>query len=100
MTKISLSWYNLKPNINEYGDFECFNSYIKRIRKLKEFSHIPEIIFKQWIRGLHDDINTLNNYAWIDYENIVFEAQEWKVEDFLNINVANDYETYFAGKKK
>lgn len=99
MAKISLSWYNLKPNINVDGDFEGFDSYIKRIRMLEEFSHIPEIIFKQWIHGLHNDANTLNNYAWMDYENITFEAEEWKVEDFLDINVANKCNIYFTAKK-
>lgn len=100
MTKISLSWLDLKPNTEYNGNIEHFYKYIKRIRSyLIKYDHIPEIIFEQWIRGLHDNYNTLKNYAWLDYEEIVFDLIEWPSKKFVHLNVIEEFSYYVESKK-
>ena len=99
MTKISLSWLELKPNMDNRGDQEDFSVYMKRIRSIfPKYKHIPDSIFEQWIKGLHNNYDTLNNYAQIDYEQIEFDLVEWETIKFLDVRVIDNFSNYVKSK--
>ena len=100
MTRVSLSWLNLKPNMDLNGDKENLSLYLKRLRKIfPEYNHIPNTIFEQWIMGLHDDGFTINNYAWIDFTKVEFELLEWSNSNFKQLRVIKEFENYVSAKE-
>lgn len=93
-SKIHHSWTLMNPNENEkYEEFK-FEEYYERMKKIKKLQHIPKIIFEQWIYYLHYDPNTLKNYAWMNFENIVFELCEWGFDNLSKINVVDEFKEY------
>lgn len=101
MIKVSLSWLNLKPNLDNDGNQEEFLEYTLRIRKtFKEFKHIPDAVFKQWLWEHHNNYETLRNYAWIDYEEVDFVQSNWTNDQLLNINIINEFSDYVENRAK
>jgi hypothetical protein len=99
MTKVSLSWLNLKPNQNNYGNQEYYQDYIERVREtLDEYAHIPDDIFEQWLWAHHNNYETLRNYAWINYKEVEFILCNWTNEQLSNINVISKYSDYVVGR--
>ena len=94
MSLIHKSWLELKPNENEDGNQEWFDEYYKRIKLKKEFKNIPKEVFEQWIHAHHKNYETLNNYAWIDYEKVEFKLLKWSFEKLENINIIENYREY------
>lgn len=101
MTKVSLSWLNLKPNQDNEGNPENYPEYIERIRKsYTEFTQIPDAVFEQWLWAHHNNYETLRNYAWINYEDVEFALCNWTNEQLLNINVISEYNDYVNGRAR
>jgi len=98
MIKIHYSWTFMNPNENEkYEDFK-FDEYFERVIHNEKLRHIPKSIFEQWIYGLHFEDNTLQNYAWINYENIEFNLSDWDFNDLAKVNIIEDFKDYFNGR--
>jgi hypothetical protein len=98
MNKIHPSWEFMRPNKNEkYQDFR-FEEYYKRVSANKKLNHIPKTIFDQWIYYQHQEPNTLNNYAWINYEKIQFEIEEWSYDRFSNVSVIKNFMDYYSDR--
>ena len=98
MIEIHDSWDFMNPNENEkYEDFK-FEEYYERVISNEKLRHIPKSIFEQWIYGLHFEENTLQNYAWINYENVEFTLCEWEFEDLKKIYIIEDFKDYFNNR--
>jgi hypothetical protein len=98
MKKNHDSWDFMNPNENEkYEDFK-FEEYYERVMKNEKLQHIPKSIFEQWIYGLHYDDNTLQNYAWINYENIEFNLYEWNFDKLTKVYVIEEFKDYFFNR--
>lgn len=99
MTKVSLSWLDLKPNQDIHGNQEEYLVYIDRIRKVfSEYNHVPEDVFEQWLWAHHGNYETLINYAWINYENVEFILEKWTNEQLIEVNVIDEYSEYVKGR--
>lgn len=85
------SWMQLKPYGSDH-DSENFQDYLHRIHSLIVFNHIPVEVFEQWIHPLHQNIQTLRNYSWIDFTKVIFELQNWTYEQLLNVNIIPDFQ--------
>ncbi|MDP3432662.1 MAG: hypothetical protein Q8T04_06825 [Bacteroidota bacterium] len=100
MKEIHDSWEFMNPNENEkYEDFR-FEEYYKRVIKNEKLKHIPKIIFEQWIYYLHNEYNTLQNYAWINYENIEFDICEWDFTELTIINIIEDFREHVKNRSQ
>ena len=100
MKKIHDSWKYMNPNESEkYEDFR-FEEYYERVIGNKKFRHIPKDIFEQWIYGLHYESNTLQNYAWINYENIEFNIYEWSFNDLAKVYVIEEFREHVNNRSK
>ena len=95
---ISLSWLELKPNEIEHGNQEYFEDYFPRINSKEEYKHIPESVFEQWIHPHHHNWGTLRNYAWIDYEKVIFHEQDWTFEQLVSVNVFSEFMDYYLSR--
>jgi hypothetical protein len=98
MSHISISWLRLKPNENNHGNQEYFDEYYERIKDIEEFAHIPKHVFKQWIWAHHKNPKTLENYAWLNYENVEFQLCNWSNSQFSNIYVIEPYKDYYQNR--
>ncbi|MBL3654734.1 hypothetical protein [Fulvivirga sediminis] len=99
MTQVSLSWLDLKPNQDQSGNQEELDAYIQRIRKVfKEFNHIQNDIFEQWIWAHHNNSETLRNYGWLNYENFEFVLCNWTNDEISNVNIIDEYSEYVKGR--
>lgn len=88
----------MRPNGNEkYEDFK-FEDYYKRILTNEKLDHIPKTIFEQWIYYHHQELNTLNNYAWINYENVHFTLCEWELDKFEKVSVIDNFMDYYSDR--
>jgi hypothetical protein len=98
MGLISESWLQLKPN-EELGGFnEDFNSYLQRIQNKRNLKHIPSEVLEQWIHPLHSDDYTLNNYAWLNFEEVRFKKIERPLEDLLKVNVIEPFQDHVLNR--
>jgi hypothetical protein len=91
MKKVHVSWDLLKPNENEEDTNTQFEEYFKRIMQINKFNNIPKPVFEQWIYPHHHESHTLNNYAWINYENIEFELCAWTFDELSEVYVIEDF---------
>lgn len=97
---ISISWLELKPNEVKHGNQEEFEDYFPRIKSKVEYQHIPESVLEQWIHPHHDNWQTLHNYAWLDYQKVTFEEQNWKFENLANVNVIPEFMDFYLSRTK
>ncbi len=100
MTQIHKTWNYLKPNNNEKYENFRFEEYYERVMKSNRFHHIPKVVFDQWIYYLHQDPETLRNYAWLDYENIEFNLCEWNYIELEKVYVIEDFKPYYEDRSK
>lgn len=94
----SKSWMALKPLIIEYGNIEYFEDYYDRIKLKTEFSHIPKIVFEQWLWAHHDKEESIANYGWLNYENIEFELCSWTNKQLKDVYVVESYREYYENR--
>lgn len=97
----SKSWLALKAIRVKYGDiedYENFEEYYERIKIKTEFSHIPEIVFEQWLWAHIDKEESITNYGWLNYEEIEFELCSWTTNQLININVIESYRDYYKNR--
>nr|WP_315145859.1 hypothetical protein [uncultured Flavobacterium sp.] len=97
----SKSWLALKAIRVKYGDiedYENFEEYYERIKIKTEFSHIPEIVFEQWLWAHIDKEESITNYGWLNYEEIEFELCSWTTNQLTNINVIESYRDYYKNR--
>lgn len=95
--KIHESWNALKHSKKEW-EFWNFEEYYKRIQKIlihEKYPNIPKEVFEQWIYWLHQNEQTLENYAWMNYKNIKFELCKWGFEKLQNVHIIEEYQPYF-----
>lgn len=95
---IHISWLELKPNAIEHGNAEWFEYYYSRIKKLEEYGHIPESVFKQWIHPHHGNYNTLSNYAWMNFKEVKFLPSEASFETLKDVYVVEDFRPYVESR--
>jgi hypothetical protein len=97
MNLISESWKYLNP-LTIDGNIENFEKYYNRIMQESKFSHIPKLVFEQWIWAHHNKIESIENYGWLNYENIEFELCSWSNEQLTNVYVIESYREYYDGR--
>jgi len=90
--QISKSWQELAPLPRE-----PLSEYLPRIRLKNKYAHIIDEVFAQWIHHLHDDQQTLKNYAWLDFRYVTLETAIWDIEQLLNLNIIPIYEQMRKG---
>lgn len=91
------SWMRLKPNEID-GRIEPFEVYYSRVLEKVDFNHIPKEVFAQWIHPHHNNHHTLTNYAWVDFTKVRFELCEWETEQFLDLNVIDDFKEWVESR--
>ena len=91
---INISWLELKPNELENGNQEYFEDYYNRVQNKWGYSHVPEIVYKQWLWAHHKEPNTLNNYAWLDFRKIKFSSVEFTIAEIVNFKVIEEFQEY------
>lgn len=100
MTLVNKSWMELKPNEDCDGNQEWFDEYYPRIKLKRDYKHIPQEVFEQWIHPHHKNDETLRNYSWIDYKNIEFIVIEWTFKELSNLYILEDYRECFFNRSK
>ncbi len=78
------SWKDMKPNSDDRISKDVFEEYYGNIQNSKGLSHIPKEVFFQWLYPFNDDINSLANYAWIDFYNTCFYLEEIDLDIIIN----------------
>jgi hypothetical protein len=94
----SESWLRLKPNVDVQNEKEEFALYYERCQRW--FKHIPKDVLEQWIHPFHDDLNTLNSYAWIEYweDNVTFDLVQLPKYEFKKVYPIKNYSDYFQSR--
>lgn len=98
MIEIHDSWKFMNPNEKERYEDLKFEEYYERVISNEKLSHIPKSILEQWIYGLHYETNTLQNYAWINYENIEFNLCEWEFNNLTKVHIIKNFKDYFSNR--
>lgn len=92
--RTSDSWKDLKPyrNFNSFSisDESVENYYLR----LKERFNIPKAVLEQWLYGLYYDRNCVNNYGWIDFDDIDIMLEDLSLEKLREVRVIDDYRDY------
>jgi len=88
---INFSWLELKPNIVKGGNQEEFEEYYSRIEKEIYYNHIPKSVFEEWIHAHHYKIETIRNYAWMDYRKISFEITSLNTNELIHAYIVKNY---------
>ncbi len=94
----SKSWTDLEPLKVEHGNLERFKNYYERIQPKTELSHIPKIVFKQWLWAHHDKEESITNYGWLNYENIEFNLCTWSNKKLSDIYVIENYRDCYENR--
>ena len=98
--RTSSSWKSLKPNKNfnhiDVND-ECLDNYYTRINKTY---NIPKPVLEQWIYIHYYNGNTVDNYGWLNYENVIFDLVELSLSEIISVNIIAAYQNYvYEGEK-
>lgn len=88
----------LKPNEDLYGNQEGFKNYYSRIKLKHWYKKFPKEVFEQWIHPHHNNIFTLRNYSWINFEEIEFSLVEWNNEEIEKIRVTDRFQDYVESR--
>jgi hypothetical protein len=97
--RTSPSWKKMKP----LRDFNSSNENDETVeaccRRLKSIFNIPLEVVDQWLFGLYYNVNTVDNYGWIDYYNVSFKKTTIGVEDVASLNVISNYKDYVKSRE-
>lgn len=94
----SKSWDDLEPLKIDHGNVENFSDYYKRIKLNPTYSHIPSAVFQQWLWAHHDKKESINNYGWLNYENIEFKLCTWANRQLEDIYIIKNYRDYYENR--
>lgn len=78
------SWKEMIPNSENRTAEDIFEEYFRNIQLNKRLAHIPKEVFFQWLYPFSDDINSLANYAWIDFYKASFSLEEFDLNTIIN----------------
>lgn len=93
------SWKELRPfrNFNKIDETdETEIEYCERLRPKYDF---PLEVLSQWIFSLYYDRKTINNYSWIDYQNVEFKKVDFTIEQLSELHIIEDSQDYVNVKK-
>jgi hypothetical protein len=93
-TRTSQSWKDLLPrrNYDQLDDTdETVEAYVSR--HAKRFK-IPYWVADQFLYGLYDNRNVVNNYGWIDFDRFRFREVQISLETLLELYVIRQYQPY------
>jgi len=96
MILIHKTWTDLKPNEDNNGNYEWFEEYYHRIKEKFEYKNLPKDVLEQWIYPLYDNYETLKNYSWLNFRNIVFEPIDWELNQLERLYVIKDFREHVA----
>jgi|GEM_PF-1486665 len=94
--RTSPSWKSLKPNKNfdhiDVND-EDVDNYYKRIN---ETYKIPKPVLEQWLYIHYYNGHTVDNYGWINYNNVRFELVDLSFSAIAieSVNIIESYHSY------
>jgi hypothetical protein len=54
-------------------------------------------VLEQWIYLHHQNDQTLQNYAWLDFKKITFEIAQWDIQQLLKLNLVPMFENMRIG---
>jgi len=95
---VSESWLYLKPNVDIHYNKEEFEEYYERSKVF--FEHIPKEVLQQWIHPFHNDLNSLINYAWIEYweSDVKFELVQLPKYEIQNVYATEHCEDFYRSR--
>lgn len=51
-------------------------------------------VIEQWLYGLYYDENTVNNYGWINFDNVTFELTQLTFDELSTVRIINNFRGY------
>lgn len=85
-----ISWWLMVPEDHAvWFDDRRFDAYVRALPL--SLAHIPKEVLRQWICPLNRDLNSIRNYAWIDYFNSRFELETFSASFFIDKVSPNSY---------
>lgn len=97
LNRTSDSWKALIPHCN-FNSFSDSNESDKDCYlRLKSRFNIPLEVFEQWLYFHYYEPNTIDNYAWIDYDRIKFTLVDFDCETIKDFRVINNFKQDFEG---
>ena len=91
LNRISDSWKALIPHYNFNSSSDSDESANDCCLRLKSRFDIPLEIFEQWLYCHYYEPNTIDNYAWIDYDRIQFSLVKFDCETIKDFRVINNF---------
>ena len=96
--RTSASWKSLKPH-RDFNQFrETDETTIEYHLRLQKTFDIPFDVVDQWLYPHYYNINTTNNYGWIDYNLVSFRLITLPFKQLATVNVVADYKPYVEGR--
>jgi len=98
--RTSQSWKDLLPRKN----FDCTDESNESVdeyvdRHAKRFE-IPFWVADQFLYGLYDNQNAVNNYGWIDYDVFRFKQVQLPIETLVKLYVIREYQPYVSMREQ
>ena len=96
--RTSESWKRLKPNRDFNQLRETDESPVEHHLRLESEFAIPFDVIDQWLYGLYYNVNTTNNYGWIDYSRVSFQCSTLTANQLADVNVIAEYKPYVESR--
>lgn len=97
--RTSQSWKCLKPH-RDFNQFrETDESAVEYQHRLERKFKIPLDVIEQWLYCHYYNVNTVNNYGWIDYSQASFQLTTLTANQLASINIIAEYRPYVERRR-
>jgi hypothetical protein len=92
--RTSTTWKALKPlrdfNAIQEGDESPQDHYLR----LRPRFNIPFDVIDQWLYPHYYNVNSVNNYGWLNYDEVCFKETLMRASELTELNIIREYESY------
>ena len=92
--RTSSSYKDLMP----LRDFNSFNENdetpLEHYTRLKDRFNIPLEVIEQWFYPHYYNVDFVNNYGWLNFDNIAFELIDMSIKQIMNLEIFSSFESW------
>jgi hypothetical protein len=96
--RTSETWKSLKPRCDFNQSRETDETEIEYYHRLQDTFSFPLDVIEQWLYPHYYNVNTINNYGWLDYSRVAFTLTSLSAKTLSQANVIAEYEPWVENR--
>lgn len=96
--RTSATWKALKPLRGLHSLCDNDESTQQHYLRLRSRFNIPLEVIEQWLYPHYCNIDSVNNYGWLNYDDVIFDNTYMLIRQLMDVHILTAYEPYVRAR--